>query len=37
VIKRPSKRKLKADIMERLDDLKKSENSVFEGYGENHN
>jgi hypothetical protein len=31
------KRKLGADIMERLDDLKESENGVFEGYDENHN
>jgi hypothetical protein len=35
--KGPPKQKLRADIMERLDDLKESENSVFEGYGENHN
>jgi hypothetical protein len=33
--KGPPKWKLKADIMERLDHLKKSENGVFEGYGEN--
>jgi hypothetical protein len=31
------KRKLKADIMEMIDDLKESENGVFEGYSENHN
>jgi hypothetical protein len=31
------KRKLGVDIMKMLDDLKESENSVFEGYGENHN
>jgi hypothetical protein len=35
--KGPLKRKLRADIMKRLDDLKESENCVFEGYGENHN
>jgi hypothetical protein len=37
VRKGPPKRKLGADIIKMLDDLKKSENSVFEGYGENHN
>jgi hypothetical protein len=37
VRKGPPKRKLKADIMEMLDDLKESENCVFEGYSENHN
>jgi hypothetical protein len=31
------KQELRADIMERLDDLKESKNGVFEGYGENHN
>jgi hypothetical protein len=31
------KRKLRVDIMKMLDDLKELENSVFEGYGENHN
>jgi hypothetical protein len=31
------KRKLGVDIMKMLDDLKESENGVFEGYGENHN
>jgi hypothetical protein len=35
--KGPPKQKLRADIMEMLDDLKESENGVFEGYGENHN
>jgi hypothetical protein len=33
----PPKRKLRADIMERLDDLKESENGLFEGYDQNHN
>jgi hypothetical protein len=33
----PPKRKLRADIMKMLDDLKESENGVFKGYGENHN
>jgi hypothetical protein len=37
VRKEPPKQKLGADIMERLDDLKESENDVFESYGENHN
>jgi hypothetical protein len=37
VRKGPPKGKLKTDIMELLDDLKESENGVFEGYGENHN
>jgi hypothetical protein len=37
VRKGPLKRKLGADIMEMLDDLKESENGVFEDYGENHN
>jgi hypothetical protein len=37
VRKWPPKRKLKADIMQMLDDLKKSESVVFEGYGENRN
>jgi hypothetical protein len=31
------KQKLRGNIMKRLDDLKESENGVFEGYGENHN
>jgi hypothetical protein len=31
------KRKLGADIMKMLDDLKEWENGVFEGYGVNHN
>jgi hypothetical protein len=31
------KQKLKTYIMEMLDELKESKNSVFEGYGENHN
>jgi hypothetical protein len=31
------KQKLGPNIMEMLDDLKESENSVFGGYGENHN
>jgi hypothetical protein len=31
------KQKYGADIMERLDDLKESENGVFEGYGKNDN
>jgi hypothetical protein len=35
--KGPPKKKLGADIMEMLDDLKESENGVFEGYGVNHN
>jgi hypothetical protein len=37
VRKGPPNRKLEADIIEMLDDLKESENGVFEGYGENHN
>jgi hypothetical protein len=37
VRKGPAKRKLGAGIMEMFDDLKESENGVFEGYGENHN
>jgi hypothetical protein len=35
--KGPPKQKLGPNIMEMLDDLKESENSVFGGYGENHN
>jgi hypothetical protein len=31
------KQKHRADIIERLDDLKESQNGVFEGYGENNN
>jgi hypothetical protein len=31
------KRKLKADIMKMIDDLKKSENGGFEGYDKKHN
>jgi hypothetical protein len=31
------KRKFRADIIQKLDDLKDSENGVFEGYGINHN
>jgi hypothetical protein len=31
------KKKFGADIIKTLDDLKESENSVFECYGENHN
>jgi hypothetical protein len=37
VRKVPPKQKLRADIVEMLDDLKESENDVFEGYAENHN
>jgi hypothetical protein len=37
VRKEPPKQKLRADIMERLDDLKESVNGVFDGYSENHN
>jgi hypothetical protein len=37
VRKGPSKQKFGADIKKMLDDLKESENGVFEGYGENHN
>jgi hypothetical protein len=37
VRKGPPKRKLREDITERLDDLKESENGVFEGYDENYN
>jgi hypothetical protein len=32
-----SKRKLKADIVKMLDDLKKSENGGFDGYDQKHN
>jgi hypothetical protein len=35
--KGPPKQKFGADIIKMLDDMKKSENGVFEGYGENHN
>jgi hypothetical protein len=35
--KGPPKRKLKADIMEMIDDMKESESGVFECYSENHN
>jgi hypothetical protein len=31
------KRKFGADIIKMFDDLKESENGVFEGYGQNHN
>jgi hypothetical protein len=37
VRKGPTKQKLRADIIQVLDDLKESENSKFEGYSENHN
>jgi hypothetical protein len=37
VRKVPPKRKLRASIMNILGDLKDSENSMFEGYSENHN
>jgi hypothetical protein len=37
VRKRPPKRKFRANIIKTLNDLKESENDVFEGYGENHN
>jgi hypothetical protein len=37
VRKGPPKRKLGADIIKMLDDLKESENSVFECYDENYN
>jgi hypothetical protein len=37
VRKGPPKRKLGADIIQMLDNLKESENNNFEGYGENHN
>jgi hypothetical protein len=33
----PPKAKLGADIIERINDLKESENGVFDSYGENHN
>jgi hypothetical protein len=35
--KGPPKPKFEVDIIKMLDDLKESENGVFEGYGENHN
>jgi hypothetical protein len=37
VRKGPPKRKFGVDIIKMLDDLKESENGVFEGYSENHN
>jgi hypothetical protein len=37
VRKGPPKRKLGADIIQMLDNLKESENGNFECYGENHN
>jgi hypothetical protein len=37
VRKGPPKQKFRTDIINMLDDLKESENGVFEGYGENHN
>jgi hypothetical protein len=37
VRKGPPKRKFRSDIVQMLDDLKESENGVFEGYGVNHN
>jgi hypothetical protein len=37
VRKGPPKQKFRADIIKMLDDLKESENGVFEGYSENHN
>jgi hypothetical protein len=37
VRKGPPKRKLGADIMKMLDDLKESENGGFKGYSEKHN
>jgi hypothetical protein len=36
VRKEPLKQKFRADIIKMLDNLKELENSVFEGYGENH-
>jgi hypothetical protein len=35
--KGPSKQKFGVDIIKMLDDLKESENGMFEGYGEIHN
>jgi hypothetical protein len=35
--KGPPKRKFGVDIIKEIDDLKESENGVFEGYSENHN
>jgi hypothetical protein len=35
--KGPPKQKFGEDIIKMLDELKESENGVFEGYGENHN
>jgi hypothetical protein len=37
VIKGPPKRKLRANIVQVLDDLKDSKSGVFEGYSKNHN
>jgi hypothetical protein len=37
VRKEPSKRKLRADIVKMLDELKESQNGGFEGYDEKHN
>jgi hypothetical protein len=37
VRKGPPKQKFGADIIQMLDDLKESENGVFEGYSVNHN
>jgi hypothetical protein len=37
VRKGPSKRKLRADIVKMLDELKESQNGGFKGYGEKHN
>jgi hypothetical protein len=37
IIKGPPKRKFEADIIQMLDDLKESENGVFDGCGVNHN
>jgi hypothetical protein len=37
IVKGPPKRKLGADIVQVLDDLKDSESGVFEGYSKNHN
>jgi hypothetical protein len=35
--KGPPKRKLRADIMKILSELKESQNGGFKGYGEKHN
>jgi hypothetical protein len=37
VRKGPPKQKFRANIIKVIDDLKKTENVVFEGYSENHN